>query len=349
MKTLSKHTGFAIAIAWPQTYCKQPGAWYDGFLYRLGINENNYYKVGHAALVLIDTENEKCHYFDFGRYHTPFQHGRVRSANTDDDLKMETTPKISEDGKKLENFREILLELQNNKACHGEGELYASYTPIDFNTAFDKANHMQSISPIPYGPFSYKGSNCSRFVNTAILAGKPDWKYRFKLKYFVPLSPTPINNVNALDNKLALPEMLKGELFCPIAKLDKALLKTTLKQPDRNPNIPKKAQWLSGEGAGSWFVFDIENTLLKVSRYSPEGVLECTGFYENQNGRQTIPEDALSITYPSNCKEVSFIYNDDEVRFLTLIQFRPHIQYLKYLNLMEEEVENYEFLQNPKK
>ncbi len=53
MMTRNKHTGFAIALAWPQTYCKQPGAWYDPITLLLGINKNNYYKVGHAALVLI--------------------------------------------------------------------------------------------------------------------------------------------------------------------------------------------------------------------------------------------------------------------------------------------------------
>ena len=73
MNSRNKHTGFAIAIAWPETWCKQSGAWWDNFLNWLGISKNNYFKVGHAALVLIDDKTNKCHYFDFGRYHTPFE------------------------------------------------------------------------------------------------------------------------------------------------------------------------------------------------------------------------------------------------------------------------------------
>ena len=122
-----KHTGFAIAIAWPETWCKQSGAWWDGLLNQLGISKNHYFKVGHAALVLVDSKTGNCFYFDFGRYHTPFKHGRVRSEKTDDGLKVITKAKISSDGKKIENFEEILTELQTNAECHGDGAIHASF------------------------------------------------------------------------------------------------------------------------------------------------------------------------------------------------------------------------------
>ena len=118
MANRKKHTGIAIALAWPQTFCKQPGSWYDPLTLRLGFNINHYYRVGHAAVVLIDIEHQKCHYFDFGRYHTPFQNGRVRSAETDPELEMKTTPVISNNNKSIVNFRELVFELCQNKACH---------------------------------------------------------------------------------------------------------------------------------------------------------------------------------------------------------------------------------------
>lgn len=316
MSTAKKHTGFAIALAWPQTYCKQPGAWYDPITLLFGINQNNYYKVGHAALVLIDSNNLKAHYFDFGRYHAPYQHGRVRSAETDHDLEIKTIPIFTEYAERLENFWDILYELQNNPACHGEGELYASYCSINFETAYAKAKQMEEKSPIPYGPFRINGSNCSRFVNTVIKAGKPKFRHWLGLNFKVPLTPTPISNVNALDYRLVLPKLLKGEPFCPLRKLDKQLLIATLPAPERHPNIPEKAQWLSGEGAGSWFVFDIENTLLKVTRYSVYGVIECTGLYENKDAITVLKnEKSYKITYPSNCKTVSLKVNDTEIKF----------------------------------
>ncbi len=316
MSQSTKNTGFAIAIAWPETYCKQPGAWYDALTIHLGVNQNNYYKVGHAALVLINSEKLKAHYFDFGRYHAPYQHGRVRSAETDHDLAIKTAPQLTADGLMLENFWNILYELQTNPACHGEGMLYASYCPINFEKAYAKAQLMQKISPIPYGPFSYNGSNCSRFVNTVILAGKPAFRYYFNLKYKVVFTPTPLNNVNSLNNRFVLHKLLKNEPFCPIKKLDKQILISTLPQPEKHPTIPEDAQWLSGEGCGSWFVFNVENTFLKVTRYSPEGVIECTGLYENRNALEFLKDvDAFTITHPSHCSTVSIKVAQTELCF----------------------------------
>jgi len=316
MSRKGKHTGFAIALAWPQTYCKQPGAWYDPLTLLIGINQNNYYRVGHAALVLINSENPRAHYFDFGRYHAPYKHGRVRSAETDHDLEMKTIPRLSEDGQKLESFEELLYELQTNPACHGEGELFASYCHVNFEKVHAKVLQMLDACPIPYGPFRYNGSNCSRFVNTSILAGMPDFRYRFKLKYRIPLTPTPLSNVNALESRKVLPKLLKGEPFCPIRRLDRQLLTATLPPPVKHHHIPNNAQWLSGEGAGSWFVFDFEGTLLKVTRYSPKGVIECIGLYENPDAVEFLKNThSFCIAYPSNCRTVSVRVNNSEIRF----------------------------------
>ena len=35
-------SGIAIALAWPETYCKQAGGWYDGLLQTLGFNHPKY-------------------------------------------------------------------------------------------------------------------------------------------------------------------------------------------------------------------------------------------------------------------------------------------------------------------
>lgn len=317
MKRIKQFTGFAIALAWPQTYCKQPGSWYDPITYFLGVNYNNYYKVGHAALVLIDKENSKAHYFDFGRYHAPYQYGRVRGAETDHDLEINTKPKISDCGNRILNYKEILLELQSNIACHGQGELHAGYCQVDFKTAFLQVKNMQDCSPIPYGPFTSKGSNCSRFVNTAIKAGVPTVKYRWKLKYKIPFTPTPLSNVKALDNKIIIEKMTIGELFCPLKPISKTLLKVTLPIPQKTNRVPKNAQWLSGEGAGSWFVFKLQGTLLRVIRYSPNGKVECSGLFENRDANSLLGKiNEAQITYPSNCRKVSLQIEEHVYKFL---------------------------------
>lgn len=340
MSQLRVKTGFAIALAWPATYCKEPGAWYDPVTRWLGFNRYNYYRAGHAALVLVDNTGRKNHYFDFGRYHAPLWHGRVRSGETDHDLVMKTVPEISSDGNGLTNFDEILTELQQNAACHGEGKLFASTIPINFRSAYTKALQMQEASPLPYGPFIPGGSNCSRFVNTVIRAGRPEWKYRFRLKYFVPLTPTPMNNVNSLRQKTVLPVMRHTVPFMPFRRLTSEEVLSTLPAPERHPAVPKHAQWLSGEGAGSWFFPEIRGGLLKVTRYAPDGTRECSGYFRQVNGdyllmdQNGFEQGRFRFVHLSNCRKV-VVQEDSGNRYYfsrTEPEFLPDHQSLSLIN-----------------
>lgn len=189
------YSGFIIPIAWPETFCKQAGAWYDPLMRLVGFNEGNYYRVGHAALVLVNGSDGVCHYFDFGRYHAPAGHGRVRDAETDHDLRISTKADI-QDGQ-LMNLRSILSELADNPSTHGNGPLHASALPLDFDRAFATAKRMQHESPHTYGPFVLAGTNCSRFVRSVALAGRPPLPQRIRLSIPLMLTPTPMHNVGA--------------------------------------------------------------------------------------------------------------------------------------------------------
>ncbi|MFW6225870.1 MAG: DUF6695 family protein [bacterium] len=254
--------GFAVALAWPKTYCRAANSWYDSLLNLLNISENNYYRVGHAAVVLINLKGE-CFYYDFGRYTAPYGHGRVRSSKTDHDLKLSTIIKFNKN--KILNFDDLLIELQNKEACHGEGELHASYCKINFNSANNLAKKMNDLPYIRYGPFVFNGTNCSRFVRTIILAGKPSLKHYLKLLFFVPFTPTPLNNVNNLTNKKISPFLLKIKLFDPylISKKD---LKTILPAPKMPKNL-SNAIWLGGEGCGTWFDIKFDHQSDNGSEY----------------------------------------------------------------------------------
>lgn len=305
MPKFHNHNGFAIAIAWPETYCKQPGYWYDDLLNFLGISDHHYYKVGHAALVLVDSVTSKYHYFDFGRYHAPFQHGRVRSELTDDGLKIKTSARISADGLKIENLETLLTELQLNPECHGEGEIHASYCSIDFQKAISNAHRLQRKSPIPYGPFRYKGSNCSRFVNATILAGKPLLKTHIKLSFLIPFTPTPLNNVQSLGNKFVYPKLLTNEAFCPVRQSDKSILKSTLTEPSRPKNLPESAQWLSGEGSGSWFSMSRTATnKYSIARFGAGGELECKGVFNVSDDQYFEINQPYRFEHLSHCGKV---------------------------------------------
>lgn len=277
------YNGIAIALAWPQTYCKQTNAWYDKPMRLLGFNRQHYYKAGHAAFVLVDKKRGTCHYFDFGRYHAPYQYGRVRSAETDPELTMQTSAKLDKNTR-LANLQDILQELANRKACHGEGFLHAACCNISFEKAFQKALQLQQQSPVAYGPFVPGGTNCSRFVNTVILAGNPSFWQWLKLSLPYTLTPAPLTNVYALSPVVVVSPQGRVSGKKP-GITDRSRLKTFLPAPPKPSHLPAEAQWLSGEGAGSWFAIEQNNQAYStppnytISRFNPEGQLECKGHF----------------------------------------------------------------------
>lgn len=194
--------GFAIVLAWPETLCKRASAWYDYPLHYLKISKKGYYKVGHAAVVLIDKDSKSCHYFDFGRYHAPHGHGRVRSAHTDHDLHINVKAVLSNDNQTLINPDKILQELYENPSTHGDGAVYGTVVNINFNRAFNLANNLQNKEFIPYGPFVPKGTNCSRFVNSVIQEGHLSLLQWLKLKLPLTISPTPMWNLKATGENI---------------------------------------------------------------------------------------------------------------------------------------------------
>ncbi|MBK9254269.1 MAG: hypothetical protein IPM42_02150 [Saprospiraceae bacterium] len=198
----SRHDGVAIALAWPETKCRQAGAWYDTLMKWAGVNKKGYYKVGHAAVVLISAQDGICHYFDFGRYHAPAGWGRVRDKETDHDLKIKLTAELSHNLKLL-NYKEIYSEIQSNDSCHGTGVLHSAYCPVHFDRAFQTAVNIQDSSPHKYGPFVLSGTNCSRFVRTVILAGNPTPKMALPLSIPPTITPSPMTNIYALSNRFS--------------------------------------------------------------------------------------------------------------------------------------------------
>lgn len=311
-------SGIAVALAWPSTYCKQPGAWYDIITNMLGFSPHHFYQVGHAALILINKKTRNCHYYDFGRYHAPFQHGRVRSEKTDPGLKIHTQAQLDQTGKTVINLDEILTELQHNEECHGDGALHASYCPVNFEKAIQKATILQDKSPIPYGPFQYGGSNCSRFVNDTIAAGSPPWIHWFKLRFLVWFTPTPMNNIQALQNRSIIPYLLHKKIFVPQAITDKAFLKTTLRCPDKPEKIPHTAQWLSGEGCGSWFAIQAHDITghYEITRYNPEGKIECKGLFKEKNEQTFDIQDPYQVIHLSHYQQVRITQKDNILIFV---------------------------------
>jgi hypothetical protein len=96
-----------------------------------------------------------------------------------------------------------------------------------------------------------------------------------------------------------------------------AWLQTTKSAPEKKSgSIPDHAQWLSGEGDGSWFAIETEaeDTFI-ITRFSAKGKIECQSIFE------CITPKPFSLALPyifvhlSHCKEVRIMQNEDTFIF----------------------------------
>lgn len=198
-----------IALAWPDTKVVKEGKWYDYPMQWFGFIKDGKYNAGHAALILVNHQNGVLEYFDFGRYHTPNQFGRVRDKVTDPDVEIKLNA-IVENGN-ISNIKEILIERHNNSACHGDGKLTAAIVnSIDFDKAYVKAKQLQSIEAIPYGPFELNGSTCSRLVAQVVYVSTNNWLTKLMIKIPYTISVTPRSNKKVLNDKPYFYEVNNG-------------------------------------------------------------------------------------------------------------------------------------------
>ncbi|MFY0687038.1 MAG: hypothetical protein JXQ90_07735 [Cyclobacteriaceae bacterium] len=192
--------GIFIALAWPETSVIREGKWYDPLMKLIGVIKADHYKVGHAAMLLINQSTGDIRYFDFGRYHTPYQYGRVRDQETDPELTISAKAKFQD--ATITNLEAILIDLQHNKACHGDGPMICSmYDGIDYDVAFRFAKRMQLKGAIKYGPLEPLGTNCSRFVAAAARHSISHPLVKFLIKFPYTFSATPKFNLRIINNQ----------------------------------------------------------------------------------------------------------------------------------------------------
>ena len=323
---MKQHDGTAIAIAWPYFMGKQAGSWYDPVMQLLNINRNFHYRVGHAALILINNVG-KCFYFDCGRYHTPYQKGRIRDVTTDHDIGLQTLAVC--DSGRVYNIRSLLKEIQLNKAFKGEGPLMAASCGISFGSAFSAVKAKQKKGAMFFGPFTIRGINCCRFVWRGILCGKPDCRYNWKLKLIFPFLPRPKTIVSILPNNVLLPERRKLREYKNFSSTfegtvdtrlvyNKGNVKGVLPAPALPADLPEDCQWLSGEVSGSWFHILRAVDHYLITRYSPEGTLECSGIFSISAGQTFDIDSPFRITYLSHCNKVTIHQNNARIDFIGL-------------------------------
>lgn len=88
----------------------------------------------------------------------------------------------------------------------------------------------------------------------------------------------------------------------------------TLEEPYRLDCIPINSQWLSGEGAGSWFHISATQDKFSITRYSPQGKIECSGIFEITNNIQFDINTPYKFMHLSHCKSVNILQDDKIVQ-----------------------------------
>ena len=90
---------------------------------------------------------------------------------------------------------------------------------------------------------------------------------------------------------------------------------STLAAPPRPLDLPEQAQWLAGVGAGSWFYIHKKNLEFEISRFGPEGNLECRSFFEIEGDALFNFSQLYTFTYLSHCKTVCILQGNSIIKF----------------------------------
>ena len=320
-------TGAIVALSWPDTKIRNASSWYDGLMSIMGICKDGYYSVGHAALLLIDYRTGKIRYFDFGRYHTPFGYGRVRDEQSDPELTINTRAEVVEGN--IINIKDILLELQDNRSTHGDGKVVCSITDgIDYDLAIASSKSIHGRGAVPYGPFQFTGSNCSRFVARIYKAGFTSYLKKRRISNWYLYFHTPTSNIIFTHTRENVFIVEQGEFRVEESMMDiykntsKVSKETKIEKTPKKIKLPESVFCLSGTGGDTYFQLDKtnKNHLFRVRRYSEYGELEIDDIFQLQNIGFDINKP-YGFDYISNGIEVK-IKQDKKVFVLKNIKYQ---------------------------
>ena len=316
------HSGKLIVLAYPDTFVRMSDEWQCKLLPLVGLGTWKQIKAGHAAIVLIENKTGEANYYDFGRYVTPDGFGRVRSAITDDELKIPFKAKLIGNGP-LENLEEFLLWLDANpQKTHGEGRLLASVCEeVDFEKAQNYILNLQEKGSVPYRAFKEDGSNCARFVTETILATVKNKKIIKTLHHNKRFSPSPIGNV-VISSSSKVFETFNGL----IKEYTGSALKENLTNYfHRNkfettkenllPLLPENAQKLSGYGSNAWFeieLLDIKKEQYRIQRFNDLHKIDYIGVFRALDKFDV--DRPFQIAYDSHCDFCHVMQNGNKIK-----------------------------------
>jgi len=337
---MHQYKDLAIPIAWPDQTARGDELWMAVFK-KLGVIKNLNFKVGHAAIVLVERKTGTLRYFDFGRYITPRGFGRARSSLFDPRLELETIAKFSIDDELL-NLEEILLELEQKEyATHGGGRLLCSLSEgVSFQKGVSFAESLVDQGPILYGAIAPSNNSCSRYVAQILVNALPKDDARSnKILFPECLKASPTSNVvNAgLSREIycfsnsKLESWLMGrwdslkfqvELLEPnFSKKKSNILPCDeilgfMEEPAKPAHLPPNAQWLGGLGEGCWFTLDSYSDEIEITRFNYKGEIDYTVL--SNSVREFNNQHSYEFSYQVHHQRHIIKQNNQEVLFKTL-------------------------------
>ncbi|MGO1244743.1 MAG: DUF6695 family protein [Sphingobacterium sp.] len=298
---MQTYNDIAIPLSWPDKTARGDEGWM-AFFKRIGIIKNLNFKVGHAAILLVQRSSGLIKYYDFGRYIVPRGYGRARSNAFDPRLVINTRAKFSSDGS-ITNIEDVLKELKSiEDATHGGGRLLYSICPsISFLKGDAYAEKIVADGPILYGAIAPNNNSCSRYVAQVLTeAMEPEDSRIRKILYPESLKASPTSNVVNAANKEGvmcyhdttlhpMPMTRRQSLLFQFRLIKDNFTKQGSKTlgidsnsgwidaPGCPKHIPKDAQWLGGIGEGAWFHLQhIGQTNYLLRKYNTQGEIEYT-------------------------------------------------------------------------
>lgn len=295
---MHRYNDLAIPLAWPDQTARGDELWMSIFR-KLGVIKNLNFKVGHAAIVLIERRTGNIAYFDFGRYITPRGFGRARSAAFDPRLELSSKANFDEQDQ-LSNLEEILAELATKEqATHGAGTLLCSECyAVSFSKAVQFAEKLVDKGPVLYGALAPSNNSCSRYVAQILVEAMEKEDPRInKILFPENLKASPTSNVvnavahqqiyrykHGLLHKIEMDrwqslkyqvQLLHPNFIRSKAKeLPDDRLLGHVHEPFRPQTLPEQAQWLGGLGEGAWFALNTIDTTFEIQKYDCQGNLE---------------------------------------------------------------------------
>ncbi|GHE45826.1 DUF6695 family protein [Sphingobacterium griseoflavum] len=344
----------AIPIAWPDKTARGDEKWM-AFLKRMGIVKNLNFRVGHAAILLIERRTGAIQYFDFGRYLVPRGYGRPRSFHFDPRLIVETRAQFNKDGD-IQNLADIFEELSGNeKATHGGGRTFFSISKgLSFSRGQAYAERLVSNGPVLYGAFARNNNSCSRFVAQILTEAMPEKdKRRKKILYPESLKASPMSNVvNAAENGRVyihqhhnIQTLVMGRAASMRFQFD--LLKDNFTHQgakslaaddiaglvaysERPRSVASHAQWLGGIGEGAWFSLQhVSGSLYEVTKHDADGQLLYTRHMECLQHFDMLEDYAFTYHFSFEAHSIS---QNDQLYLFRAIAEEKTAQNLKQAN-----------------